>query len=501
MRGHFGCRQGAMTCRGDRRSPPSGVHHARKSNAADGQKDPQIHKRICETPHQYLDQVKCPVKEVRRSSACASGYAGFMGIPRIPCSGRRNEPKRLQRRLPTRAERPGWFLGRGGRGHSLGQALGPGAGRLAPALLPVVYRRRAQHLLQRPRRARGTGKRRPAGIDLRQPGDGQREGLHLPGAPGRGGDLRRRAPESRRGGGRPGDRLHAHGARGRGGHSGMRPSRRGPLRGVRRLRGQRARHAHRRRPAQGHRERELRHRGQPRRRVQALAGRGRPAGAAQARGLPGAAKASGARVHDGRPGRGLERGGGRRQPGSVRLGGRHRSAVHPLHLRHHGAAQGHRARQRRPRRGAQVEHEERVRRGRGRRVLGRLRRGLGGGPFLYRLRAVAEGLHHRPLRRQARGHAGPGSLLAGHQPAPRQRAVHRAHGLPRHQEGGSRGRVCQEIRPEPFPDPVPGRRALRPRHLVVGSGPAATSRSSTTGGRRRPAGPSRPTAWGSSRCR
>ena len=40
-----------MTCRGDRRSPLSGVHHARKSNAADGQKDPQIRKRICETPH------------------------------------------------------------------------------------------------------------------------------------------------------------------------------------------------------------------------------------------------------------------------------------------------------------------------------------------------------------------------------------------------------------------------------------------------------------------
>ena len=43
LRGHFGCRQGAMTS--------SGGHHARKSNAADGQKDPQIHKRICETPH------------------------------------------------------------------------------------------------------------------------------------------------------------------------------------------------------------------------------------------------------------------------------------------------------------------------------------------------------------------------------------------------------------------------------------------------------------------
>ena len=50
MRGHFGCRQGAMTSRGDLRSPQGG-HHARKSNAADGQKDPQIHKRICETPH------------------------------------------------------------------------------------------------------------------------------------------------------------------------------------------------------------------------------------------------------------------------------------------------------------------------------------------------------------------------------------------------------------------------------------------------------------------
>ena len=43
LRGHFGRRQGAMTS--------SGVYHARKSNAADGQKDPQIHNRICETPH------------------------------------------------------------------------------------------------------------------------------------------------------------------------------------------------------------------------------------------------------------------------------------------------------------------------------------------------------------------------------------------------------------------------------------------------------------------
>ena len=51
LRGHFGCRQGAMTCRGGFQTRPCGVHHARKSNAADGQKDPQIRKRICETPH------------------------------------------------------------------------------------------------------------------------------------------------------------------------------------------------------------------------------------------------------------------------------------------------------------------------------------------------------------------------------------------------------------------------------------------------------------------
>ena len=43
LRRIFCCRQGAMTS--------SGGYHARKSNAADGQKDPQIRKRICETLH------------------------------------------------------------------------------------------------------------------------------------------------------------------------------------------------------------------------------------------------------------------------------------------------------------------------------------------------------------------------------------------------------------------------------------------------------------------
>ena len=46
------------------------------------------------------------------------------------------------------------------------------------------------------------------------------------------------------------------------------------------------------------------------------------------------------------------RGHGRRRARRVRAGGRHRSALHPLHLGHHRPAQGRGARQRRPRGGA-----------------------------------------------------------------------------------------------------------------------------------------------------
>ena len=51
LRRIFCCRQGAMTCRGGFQTRPSGVHHARKSNAADGKKDQQIIAGICGTPH------------------------------------------------------------------------------------------------------------------------------------------------------------------------------------------------------------------------------------------------------------------------------------------------------------------------------------------------------------------------------------------------------------------------------------------------------------------
>ena len=43
LRRIFCCRQGAMTS--------SGGYHARKSNAADGEKDQHIHHVLFETPH------------------------------------------------------------------------------------------------------------------------------------------------------------------------------------------------------------------------------------------------------------------------------------------------------------------------------------------------------------------------------------------------------------------------------------------------------------------
>ena len=58
-----------------------------------------------------------------------------------------------------------------------------------------------------------------------------------------------------------------------------------------------------------------------------------------------------------------------------------------------------------------------------------------------------------------------------------------------------------QVRPVGVEVSVPGRRAPRPRHLRTGRRTYSASRSSTTGGRPRPAGRSPPTRWASSRCR
>ncbi len=115
------------------------------------------------------------------------------------------------------------------------------AGRRPAAVLPLVHRRRAQHLLQRARPARRRRPRRPAGARARLARDRHAAQLHLRAAARPGGPLRRRPAGARRREGRPGRHLHADGARGRHRDAGLRPHRRGALGGVRRLRARRAR--------------------------------------------------------------------------------------------------------------------------------------------------------------------------------------------------------------------------------------------------------------------
>jgi propionyl-CoA synthetase len=59
------------------------------------------------------------------------------------------------------------------------------------------------------------------------------------------------------------------------------------------------------------------------------------------------------------------------------------------------------------------------------------------------------------------------------------------------------GEFDRQLRPVALPHAVPGRRAGRPRHDPVGRAQAEACRSSTTGGRPRPAGRSPPIRWGS----
>ena len=102
-------------------------------------------------------------------------------------------------------------------------------------------------------------------------------------------------------------------------------------------------------------------------------------------------------------------------------------------------------------------------------VLGRLRRRLGGRPFLHRLRAAAARLRPRALRGQAGRHARCRRLLARHLRAQRRGAVHRADRLPRHQEGGpATASLSADYDLSQLPHAVPRRRARRPRHDPMG---------------------------------
>ena len=151
----------------------------------------------------------------------------------------------------------------------------------------------------------------------------------------------------------------------------------------------------------------LRHRARPRRALQAAARRGHRARQRTSRRsvlmlqrpMSEASMIAG-RDHDWER-RGRRRQGARPQ-GRVRLGARHRPALHPLHVGHHRPAQGRDPRQRRAHGGAQVDHEEPLRRGPRRDLLGRFRRRLGGWSLLHLLRAAAARLHDRSSSRASR---------------------------------------------------------------------------------------------------
>ena len=278
-------------------------------------------------------------------------------------------------------------------------------------------------------------------------------------------EARRRAGGAGRGEGRSRHRLHAHGA-GRGRRDvGLRTARRGALRRVWRVRRAGAGQAHRRRQAPGRHLGLVRPRTQPHRRVQAVVGPGdrdeRRAPAIMPH--PTAPDARGADVARAGP---RPRGGDRSsRPPSSRPSGRGGSALRPLHVRHDGQAEGRRARQWRPCRGAAQLDRHGIRAEARRRDLDRIRRRLGRGPQLHRLRSASRRTHHGRLRGQAGRHARSRRVLAGVRAAPGQRAVHGADRAARHSAAGSGRTVRPRARPvEPTGAlPPPGNAAIR-RH-------------------------------------
>ena len=348
------------------------------------------------------------------------------------------------------------------------------------------------------------GRGRAEGADLRQPRHQDHACLHLRRAARRGGHARRRAAGPGRRQGRPRHHLHADGARGGDRHAGLRPHRRHPFGGVRRLCRAGAGNPHRRRQAGRHPLRLLRHRARPHRALQAAARRGHRARQAQAANRSDAAAADGRGVHDRRPrprlGERDRRCQGARPQGRLRAGQGHRPALHPLHLRHDRPAQGRGARQRRAHGGAQVDHEEPLRRRARRDVLGRLRRRLGGRPFLHRATRRCCTAARRCCTRASRwarrtpapsGASSPSTVSppCSRRPppsAPSRRRIPRA--------STSAATTC-----------APSARCSWPASAPIprpSSGPRPTSRcrSTTTGGRRRPAGRSAAIRWAWARC-
>ncbi len=306
-------------------------------------------------------------------------------------------------RSTSEAERgPGGLLGRAGRGARLGREVGPGARLVQPAVRQVVRGRQAQRLLQLRRPPRRGRQRRPRGLPLaRRGGRGARRHVRRP-APRRPA-LRQRAEGPRDRAGRRGRDLPADDPRGRRGDARLRADRRAAQRRLRRLLagvGQGA-------------DGVLRGEGADHRRRRAPQGQD---GADQAAGRRGDGRPRPPRDDHRRPAHQrrlldaggprllvAHRGGGRRRRVPGRAAGRRAPALHPLHERLDGQAEGHPAHHRRLPHAGRLDPQARLRpQARRGRLLVLGRRRLGHRALLHRLRAAGQRLHVGDVRGRAR---------------------------------------------------------------------------------------------------
>ena len=181
---------------------------------------------------------------------------------------------------------------------------------------------------------------------------------------------------------------------------------------------------------------------------------------------------------------------GRRRPAGrmrARAGGRRGPAVHPLHVRFDRQAEGRAAHERRLPRLRGVHARSRVRPPRRRRLLVHRGRRLGHRPQLRRLRTARERRDVADVRRRAEL-SGPGPLLAGLRQAQGHDLLHRAHGAAR---ADARGRGAgQEALARSrcgCSAPSASRSTRRRGSGITASSATVAARSSTRGGRRRPA--------------
>ena len=408
--------------------------------------------------------------------------------PEIANAAKVSSLEEYQETVPPLARQAGGILARADRAAALVQQaphrlrLGHGGGGLL-----LVRRRSAQRLLQLRRPPPGD----PAGQDGDHLGQGRARRVrahHLPGleAP-RGADRQRAAPP-RRAPRRPGGDLPADGAGARLHHAGVRPDRRRPLGGLRRLLGGVAARADHRRPVQ---DADHRQRGPARRQEDPAQGdlgpgdRGPLDGRDGARGAP--------HRHRRRDGAGPRLLARRRGPEAAlhlpeRVDGLGEPAVRPLHLRLDRQAQGRAPHHRRVPALRGDDPRVRLRPEARRRLHVRRRHRLDHRPQLHRLRPAGQRLDDGDVRVDA-GLPGRRSLLAGGRRPGGQHLLHRADGDPGDRPRGRRlgrrstsGRACASW----------ARSASRSTRRS-GSGTTtwsarAAPRWSTPGGRPRPAG-------------